>query len=673
MENKTTIKRLILLISVFIIGIVFLIILNIVFTNLTAKLDDKAENLKAKIQISELIVDDLHKIRSEFYQLSVTSTNIKTRQFLRKKIKEKIEFIKSALFVFEKGGTLKKEIRLNIVGHSKTHIIINYKKEDNKNFSLEAIDLRPKLVQLTEMIDKVEKLLINRDFYKIADNFEQYLENEKELNRFYKTTPPFFTRIIENSSRSLYEGNLKLKSLEKEIQEEKNYYLKLELILIFLIIFIVIYLGFVIAKQINQNSQKMLKQEIFTRGILDAQTNIVIVSDGEKMIDANKALIDFFDGYKNFEDFEKKHKCICDFFENIQMENFLTGRYVDDKLWFEYLLENPNTDYKVAMRNSNELRYFKLKAVKTSLDKKDSIIIVSLSDITAEFTGQRRLKNLNDNLESIVEEKTRKLKELNDSLEIKIDNEIHNSREKDKRLIQQSRYAALGEMIGNIAHQWRQPLSAISSTASSENLKIELGIATNKEIKTSFDKIMNYTQFLTKTIDDFRTFFKKDKEKIEFNVIDILNNSISLIEGSYKSNEIEILKAIEKDTFLVNGFPSELSQVFLNILANAKDSLINDNINPKFVAIEIYGNGDFVSINIRDNGKGIKKDIIEKVFDPYFTTKHKSQGTGIGLYMTKEIIEKHMEGSISANNCNFTLEDINFTGACFTINLPKSS
>ena len=672
MNKQTPTKRLFLLISIFLLGIFSLIILNMSITTIITKLDNKSKNLKAKIQIAKFIVDDLYKIRSDFYELTVTASNEKARRVIKFKIKEKIEFINDALNVLDNGGSLKRVIDLNLVGHSTTtkHVTLNKEKRE---VSLETIELKPKLLQINKMIKELDKLLLKRSLYKISKNFDDYLKNEGEINRFYKNTPTFFIRIIENASRSLYEENVQLEKLQETISKDKNTYHRIELLLIIFIVGTVLYLGFKIAKQINSTSLKILKQEIFTRGILDAQSNIVVVSDGDKMIDANKALVDFFEDFYSFKDFQRKHACICDFFEKVDMKDFLTDREINGIKWYQYLLDNPRTDYKVAMKAHNELRFFKLKAVKTTFDNENSIIIISLYDITTEFKAEKELKLLNDNLENLVEEKVKELKLLNDGLENKIHEEIEKNREKEKALMLQARYASMGEMIGNIAHQWRQPLSAISSTASATNLELELKISSEKEVKQSLEKIMSYVNFLNKTIEDFRNFFMEDREKIDFDITDILNNTISLIEASYTSNEIEIIQNSNKKCSLVKGFPTELSQVFLNLLNNAKDAYVKKQLPKKFVFVNIKEKTNFIEIEFLDNALGINEKYIEKIFDPYFTTKHKSQGTGIGLYMTKEIIEKHMNGTIEVSNKYFSYKDNDYIGASFIITLPKTS
>mgnify|MGYP000029431799 CR=1 FL=1 len=201
MEKQSPVKKLFLLIFIFIVGILSLIILNLFFTKLTTQIDNKSLNLESKISIAEFIVTDLYKIRSDFYELTVTATNEKARLLIKKRIRDKINFIREALDVLENGGTLKRVIRLNIAGHLDTMKIVKYKKEDKDSISLEAIDLKPKLQQIEVMIKELEKLLQKRALYKESKKFDDYLKNEKEISRFYKNTPSFFIRVIENSSR----------------------------------------------------------------------------------------------------------------------------------------------------------------------------------------------------------------------------------------------------------------------------------------------------------------------------------------------------------------------------------------------------------------------------------------------------------------------------------------
>ncbi|GGD35399.1 hypothetical protein GCM10012288_06650 [Malaciobacter pacificus] len=671
-NSSKTLSQLILLVMVFTIGLLSLIFLHLFFQKLVNGLSQKSENLKSKIYIGRYIVTDLYKIRSDFYELATTATNERGRELIKKRISKRTDEIKQSLHILKNGGTFQRVIRLNIAGQSFTTETITYKKYEN-SISLESIDLLPKLIKFEKMIEDMITLLKKQDIYKEQNNINKYLDLNNEIKSYYKRTPSFFIRITENANRLLYEGSKELESLQKELKKQEDYYVKLEIILVLTIFTLVFIIAFAIALQINKNTKNLERQSKSNRGVLDAQKNIVIVSNGEKMIDANKSLVDFFKNYNSFNEFKSKHLCICDFFQDINKENYLLNKDYDGLKWFEYIINNPKLPHKVAMRRdvASSISHFSISAVKKILDENTFIIIVVLTDITEEVKNQEVLKLLNENLEDLVTQKTKELQELNENLEEKIKKEVEDNRKKDKTLIQQSRYAALGEMIGNIAHQWRQPLSAISSTVTSMQLQRELNLATNDDIDKSYSSILRNISFLNQTIEDFRGFFRQDKKAIEFNILEIYRNSMTIINATYKNNAILIIDDVKESEYRALGFPNELTQVFLNILNNAKDILIEKKETQRLVKIHISQTLNHNIIEITDNGGGVEKEIKDKIFDPYFTTKHKSQGTGIGLYMCKEIIEKNLKGSLSIENRSFDYQNEKQYGACFIIKLPK--
>jgi len=247
-------------------------------------------------------------------------------------------------------------------------------------------------------------------------------------------------------------------------------------------------------------------------------------------------------------------------------------------------------------------------------------------------------------------------------------NEIEKNRKNDNILAQQTKMAAMGEMIGNIAHQWRQPLSVITTASSGIKIEHEMGLLTDKRLVESLNGITKSAKYLSSTIDDFRDFFKQNKEKANFNIKDTVTKTLSLISNQLHNNEIQIIKNIENVTIF--GLENELIQVLINILNNSRDELIKKTEQVLLIFIHVYTINGQVIIEIKDNAGGIKEDIIDRIFEPYFTTKHKSQGTGIGLYMSEEIISKHMNGEIIVTNDNFSHENNNYTGANFLIKLP---
>ena len=240
--------------------------------------------------------------------------------------------------------------------------------------------------------------------------------------------------------------------------------------------------------------------------------------------------------------------------------------------------------------------------------------------------------------------------------------------DKNNRLLtQQSKMAALGEMLGNIAHQWRQPLTVISSNASGLKFKKELDMLNDNEFEEICDSIVKNTRYLSDTIDDFSDFIKGDKVFKEFSLKETIEKNISFLQSSLKTNFIDIVYDI-KDDIKVYGYQNELIQVLMNIINNAKDALL-DKEDDRFIFISIYKNNNFACISIKDNAFGIKKDVIDKIFEPYFTTKHQSLGTGLGLYMSYNII-KSMNGEIEVQNSAYDYTRKEFTGAEFIIKLP---
>ena len=247
-----------------------------------------------------------------------------------------------------------------------------------------------------------------------------------------------------------------------------------------------------------------------------------------------------------------------------------------------------------------------------------------------------------------------------------IDAHIKENTKQHHILFQQSKMAAMGEMLGNIAHQWRQPLSVITTAATGMKVQKEFGTLDDEAINRSVDTITDSALYLSKTIDDFRNFFKRDKTETNFSTNEVIGKVLKLTKSQFKIHEISIIKNIEE--FNLFGLENEFVQALINILNNAKDALI-DKEAPKLIFINVLKNDNKAIIKIADNGGGIDEKIIDKVCEPYFTTKHQSQGTGIGLYMTEEIIVKHMYGKFTISNIETIYENVTYKGAQITIEL----
>ncbi len=246
-------------------------------------------------------------------------------------------------------------------------------------------------------------------------------------------------------------------------------------------------------------------------------------------------------------------------------------------------------------------------------------------------------------------------------LQERVNAEIQKNWEQNKLLIQQSKMASMGEMIGHIGHQWRQPLNSLGLMFQKLNKAYQKNKLTDELMTNSTTKAMRIISQMSKTIDDFRDFFSNDKEMHLAKLSDIAKEAYNIIESTLQANNIRLHIHHDNEVSLY-CLKNELSQVILNIIANAKDALVDKGIEDPEINISIECNNSHASVIIDDNAGGIPENIIDKVFEPYFTTKGKDNGTGIGLYMSKTIIEEHMNGRLTVQNT--------LTGASFKITLP---
>jgi len=221
--------------------------------------------------------------------------------------------------------------------------------------------------------------------------------------------------------------------------------------------------------------------------------------------------------------------------------------------------------------------------------------------------------------------------------------------EKDQMIMHQSRQAAMGEMINNIAHQWRQPLNVIAITIQDLMIAYEQGECSDEYVDETVKQIMNQVLHMSQTIDDFRNFLRPDQEMKQFNLVEAVRKTLVLVNDSFTAQNIRIETETQED-LIVTGYQNEYCQVLLNILNNAKDTLTERKIVAPRIKIKLFREGYKHVATISDNAGGIPDTILDRIFEPYFTTKDVDKGTGIGLYISKTIIEKRMNGKISVRN-----------------------
>ena len=329
--------------------------------------------------------------------------------------------------------------------------------------------------------------------------------------------------------------------------------------------------------------------------------------------------------------------------------------FIIHKIFIKHLLVIENYTKNISLKNLDKPLNLK-KEDFDELNNVSNAINKMRNNILTEIKIKEKVQN--------------ELKQLNIDLDKKIKQEVIKNREKDLQLLQQSKNAALGEMIANIAHQWRQPLSVISAVTTGMKLEKEVGVLTDEQLFKKLDKISSTSKHLSNTIDEFRDFLKDDNKKIIFNLTKEIDKCLLIEESIIKANSIMIIKSLD-DSISINNLPHGLSHSLINIINNAKDALnkMMDE-NNRFLFIESKSNNGNAIITLRDCGGGIPENIIDKIFEPYFTTKHQAQGTGLGLYMSYKIITENMNGIIEVRNVSYNYKDMEFTGAEFKIILP---
>ncbi len=349
------------------------------------------------------------------------------------------------------------------------------------------------------------------------------------------------------------------------------------------------------------------------------------------------------------------------------------------ELYKKYLPDIVISDIKMPKMNGIEM----VKLIKNINPKQYIIFTTAHSEsnyfldaldmqVYAYILKPINLDQLEIKIETIRESINQKneLENYNNRLEERVKEEILKQKKQEHILLQQSKLAQMGEMISMIAHQWRQPLTAISSTITNIDIKLEIGKFDfeDKEDRKLFLKflekkhnnIINYIKNMSDTIDDFRTFFKPNKERTETTYDELVKSTLSIIEMSIKNNNIKLILDLNCNK-PINIYENDLKQVLINLIQNAKEILLERKIeNP---TIKITASNEVITIS--DNAQGVPIEIIDKIFEPYFSTKDKKGGTGLGLYMSKMIIEDHCNGKLTVSN--------NSNGAVFKIYIPLDS
>lgn len=321
---------------------------------------------------------------------------------------------------------------------------------------------------------------------------------------------------------------------------------------------------------------------------------------------------------------------------NLQEYKKLYSKTETNKETIKNIIETKTKEHKLYQKNFTDFMMVLTIAIIIFMALFSLLMISIISDVVKKYKQQ-------------VKTEEKKLQSLNKNLASKVAIGIEEGKRKDKAILQQSKLARMGSMISMIAHQWRQPLTELSGVLMELETATRFKKVTDKHILSSIERSDKMIEFMSNTIDDFRNFFKPDKRKEQFSILDSCQKAINLINASLDDSNIKLVVDVKNDKE-INGYPTEYSQVILNLLMNARDILVEKRVENPQITITIDTKGILSIVELKDNAGGIKYEHFDLIFDPYFSTKDSSKGTGLGLYISKLIIERNMGGELSVSN-----------------------
>ncbi|OFX77503.1 MAG: hypothetical protein A2X12_10700 [Bacteroidetes bacterium GWE2_29_8] len=421
--------------------------------------------------------------------------------------------------------------------------------------------------------------------------------------------------------------------------------------------FVELYALIIYRKKLEAN---LRESEERSRNLAELAFEGIIIHSKDKIIEVNNSAIKIL-GYNDKEELIALNSISEVIDKSSQMEVFekINNNYVGtyeiqllkkDGTIFPAEINSVLTNYKgektrvISFRDIIERKNYEIEIEKSiqELEKINTDLLSLNIKLQNEIISRKKV-------EKELERQKELLQNWNDNLEKQVNEEVEKSRIKDELMLMQSRQAAMGEMIGNIAHQWRQPLNSLSLMVFDLKEAEKNNELNSEYLQKEVGEISQIIQHMSQTIDDFRHFFKPEKERQEFFVNEVINKAISFVNASFKDNDI-IIDFKNEINIMTIGYQNEYAQVVLNIINNSKDAIIERSIQNGRVVIKIEAVNDYCVCSISDNGGGIDENILHKIFDPYFTTKDDVNGSGIGLYMSKIIIEKNMGGKLNGQN-----------------------
>jgi len=410
-----------------------------------------------------------------------------------------------------------------------------------------------------------------------------------------------------------------------------------------------------------KKTQELKKQKAAFEELFEKSSDGILILEDNHFIQCNQTIVDML-GYDSKEEILQLHP--ADLSPDFQPDGQRSLEKSQIMIQLAMQKGSHSFEWKHTHASGDDL-WVEVTLTPISLAERD-VVYVTWRDISQRKEMESKIQNYT----ALLEASNRELEELTETLEERVYRELEKNASQQKQLFAQSRLAQMGEMLSMIAHQWRQPLGAISTTASNLKLKLELDIfdlstpegieEASQYFSEKLENIENFVQNLTTTIDDFRNFYKPNKQSVLVHIKDPFEKALKIIEASFLSDGIEIIKE-HKSQKEIHLYQNEIMQVILNILKNSQDNFREQRTKEPKIYLSCQDTKDGINIQICDNGGGIHHSIIDKVFDPYFSTKHEKNGTGLGLYMSKIIIDEHHNGHLSVKNKD--------DGVCFKISI----
>lgn len=617
--KQSTAKNLSILVIVFFIGLGSQAILNLSISNFIAELDQKISNAHAETLIGEEIILEIQKMETNFFEMSALP-NKHLRRILNQAILTQQTKIEYALNILNQGGLYRYRIDLNLPNTDVEYETLSYQPVRLNSFSFAYADIVPKFDHINQKLHTLQELQESISAYK-ATSDPQLSERLMDLTLEIKKIKPVFQRIKEDANRIFYQNKLDVRDIQAQVEAQKQQYrdIQIALTLITLILGLLIFLR--LSRNIKHNLQEIQIHQDYTQDILDSQSNIIIVNDGNKIIDASGGFFTFLKGFNTLEAFAEKYDCICDLF--IKEEGYVYK--FEDQNWLDFLVENPLVTHKVKLDFNNAITTFQISAIKSG---KYSRYIISMFDIS-------------DN------------ERINADLKI----------EKNKAL---SATQAKGEFLANMSHEIRTPLNAILGF---------IALLKEKTLDTESSKFLNIidssSHSLLSIINDILDFSKIESGKLDMDITAFaprqeLSNIAELFSARCSEKNINFKLTLSDDLpDCIESDVLRIKQVIANLLSNA----IKFTEPQKTVSLLVDYKDQHLICEVADQGIGMTPEFQARIFEAFSqaetSTTRKYGGTGLGLSISAKLVEA-LHGQLSCQS------ELN-VGSTFIFRIPAKT